>query len=53
MVMKTVQLKDAERNLAKVSDSEYIRGFDKNGNSILINKSDLAIISHTNIKAVD
>ena len=40
--MKTVQLKDAERSLAKVSDSEYIRGFDKNGNSILINKSDLA-----------
>ena len=42
MVMKTIQLKDAERNLAKVSDSEFIRGFDKNGNSILINKSDLA-----------
>ena len=40
--MKTVQLKDAERSLAKVSDSEFIRGFDKNGNSILINKSDLA-----------
>ena len=40
--MKTIQLKDAERSLAKVSDSEYIRGFDKNGNSILINKSDLA-----------
>lgn len=40
--MKTVQLKDAERSLAKASDSEFIRGFDKNGNSILINKSDLA-----------
>lgn len=40
--MKTVQLKDAERSLAKASDSEFIRGFDKNGNSILIDKSDLA-----------
>ena len=43
--MKTIQLKDAERNLAKVSDSEFIRGFDKNGNSILINKSVILIVN--------